>query len=561
MAMLFMSGWETGTNLDLWDSYSLANGAVSTTYRRGSHYSMLFSNAGEYSTKSFTAASEIYFQAAIAWTGDDAFNCYGIYFKFLNDSSYPVCIGVDQTGRIYVTTAHNRLLATGITSLDRFRWHVIEARIKPSTTDGIIQIKVNERLEIDYSGSIGSTTAVARYRFESGALTTDSAGSNTLSTIGSPTANTGDYREGSAAADIDTSNGYYIASANQSSDFPLKYNSSNTRLTYTFWFKASATGSWRGLVGNLYSGSPTYRIGPILNVADLRYEWGASEIDTGIDISTGVWYHCAFCADAAYGYAYMRLYNASTGVVSEYVKTDHVAITDYQSTFSIGSMAGTSSYRFVGIIDEVLVFNDILNVATIDSIRNSTYSGITGTGTVDGIQIYSPTNADLYVDDVIVNDTSGDYNNSWPDGAFVISMTPRSDLVTQWTAPLEVEDHWMHTGTNVVTSAYYPGFIYHAGVTPGLIELYGLEETPVELAYVDSIQPVIEGFKSITSPTITALRALITVDGTTFNSSTFDLTIHDAFYVPTIWQYNPVAGTPWTSSDLDSLAIGVESIY
>jgi hypothetical protein len=54
---------------------------------------------------------------------------------------------------------------------------------------------------------------VALWRMENGALTTDTIGGNTLTVIVTPTADTGDYKEGGASVDNDLNDGRLTASS------------------------------------------------------------------------------------------------------------------------------------------------------------------------------------------------------------------------------------------------------------------------------------------------------------------------------------------------------------
>jgi hypothetical protein len=101
---------------------------------------------------------------------------------------------------------------------------------------------------------------VALWSFEDGTLTTDSIGSNTLTTAGTPDANTFDYQEGEASGDV--SGGYlYITDADLDAGFPLKNGNTNKDFTVAFWMNApwgqsNATGSviyGKGGASGLYS--------------------------------------------------------------------------------------------------------------------------------------------------------------------------------------------------------------------------------------------------------------------------------------------------------------------
>ena len=82
----------------------------------------------------------------------------------------------------------------------------------------------------------GDSNCKALWRFESGALTTDTIGSNTLTdynTVGEDTTN---HMEGSCAADFEKSNSehFVITDANLDSGFPLKSGDTNKKISICF---------------------------------------------------------------------------------------------------------------------------------------------------------------------------------------------------------------------------------------------------------------------------------------------------------------------------------------
>src|SRR3990172_20161 len=107
------------------------------------------------------------------------------------------------------------------------------------------------------------TNCIALYRFESGALTTDSKGTNTLTSSGSPIANTSDYKEGAASVDLETSTSdfYYINDANLDPQFPLRNGDTNKKISIAGWFKPEslpATSAMRTLCSK-YDGAANKR--------------------------------------------------------------------------------------------------------------------------------------------------------------------------------------------------------------------------------------------------------------------------------------------------------------
>ena len=79
----------------------------------------------------------------------------------------------------------------------------------------------------------GDGACVALWRFESGALTTDSIGTNTLTDVNTVGTETTDYQEGSACADIERDNSelFSIDDTDLDSGFPYKSGGSDLDIT------------------------------------------------------------------------------------------------------------------------------------------------------------------------------------------------------------------------------------------------------------------------------------------------------------------------------------------
>jgi hypothetical protein len=230
----------------------------------------------------------------------------------------------------------------------------------------------------------------ALWRLENGALTTDTIGTNTLSaSTSSPTADTGDYKEGAACADFEYSDTQYftIADASLDSGFPLKSGETNKKFTWCCWIKQESQAATTQYILSKYAsvGSKMcFAIGTFSNV--LRLWWGYSSgaltnyYDTGIAIANGEWYHVAVMVDGTTNTIMnVIVYKVSNSTIYTYSATQTGAITITTAAFRIGARDGDESYRWDGKIDEVLVFNDCLTDMDIQLIRqgnyNSTYSG------------------------------------------------------------------------------------------------------------------------------------------------------------------------------------------
>jgi len=219
----------------------------------------------------------------------------------------------------------------------------------------------------DFSGDL---TCKALWRFDSGALTADSKGSNTLTAVNSPGESTGDYREGACAADLEhgSTQHFRIPDASLPADFPFKSGGSARQGTYCGWFKFESTGGDQGLIGKLRcSGS----CGVFAYNGNFYLDWNNGWQNTYLGISTGVWYHVAVRMDLDKKTSDLRVYRASDGQVFTYSKS-WGALTPPGNDFRVGSFNDASS-TFDGLVDEVVIFNRLLSNAEIDSIRTGTF--------------------------------------------------------------------------------------------------------------------------------------------------------------------------------------------
>lgn len=231
------------------------------------------------------------------------------------------------------------------------------------------------------------TDVVALWKFESGALTTDSEGGNTLTdnnTVGTAVISSPPPGDGTQAADfnVGTSESFTVTDANLDAGFPLS-NGEGGVISVCFWFKAETSvlnmGQWAK------GGNGTYSLQLYMNSSSLPRAWqghtdgtsGNREyISFGSATTDGQWYHeCFTYDDGDRGYR-MRIWddNASTQLDTDLTGTFTNSINIEDGDLSIGSENNANIF-FDGIIDEVVVFKRELSVAHIDEIRAGTYDG------------------------------------------------------------------------------------------------------------------------------------------------------------------------------------------
>ncbi|MFA5381850.1 MAG: LamG-like jellyroll fold domain-containing protein [Candidatus Micrarchaeia archaeon] len=211
----------------------------------------------------------------------------------------------------------------------------------------------------------------ALWRFESGALTVDSQGENTLTAVNAPTSELIDFKEGLGSTHLVRASGqcYTIPDASLPADFPFKSGGANRQGTYLGWFKFSSTAGDQGLIGKLrvVGSCGVYQYNGIFHL-----DWNNSWQSTSLPVAINVWYHVAVRMDGNAGYSNLRIFRSSDSQVLTYAKNDWTVLTPGATDFKIGSFnsAGTT---FDGLTDEVVVFNRLLSDTEIDAIRTATF--------------------------------------------------------------------------------------------------------------------------------------------------------------------------------------------
>ncbi len=228
---------------------------------------------------------------------------------------------------------------------------------------------------------------VALWRFEqtpSGNLDpNDSIGTNALINHGA-SANTIDYLEGSAAAEFKASelDYVYIEDANLSPEFPLRSSDKEKRISLCFWFRlrslksqylytkssqAQDKRSFTVMVST--TDQVNYRVNLRLGYGSgtqLRQYWHNAHL------SAQQWYHLGITYDDASRSYRIRLYDSAASSRSERhgAAVDSISVVD--SPVVIGSSADME-HHMNAVLDECVIFNDILTPDEIDQICEGTY--------------------------------------------------------------------------------------------------------------------------------------------------------------------------------------------
>jgi hypothetical protein len=157
-----------------------------------------------------------------------------------------------------------------------------------------------------------------------------------------------------------------------------------------------------------------------------------------------------------------------------------------------------------------------------------------------------------YFDDIIINDTNGIINNSWPNGAKVYYLLPTGDGSTmQWTVTPSGLTQYTAIDETIPSSTDY----IRAGTTD-LINIFSIANLPSDAGSIKAVIPQVFAFKGcIDAPSTLGIG--IDVGGGVEYSSDKVLNVSQAL-VTNIWEQKPGGGN-FTSADVNALQLYLKS--
>jgi hypothetical protein len=219
----------------------------------------------------------------------------------------------------------------------------------------------------------------ALYRFENDL--NDSKGGNHLTDHNTVGFTTSDKKEGSYAADFEKDNAEWGSRADSQLDagFPLKSGDVAKKFAVCFWIKPESYITGGYLVAK-FDTTSRRSFAIVRDYAWLKLYCGynngdsAETIDTGYQINNGEWYHVGISLDGLNRTAYIRIFRGSNSAVTEYFKTFANLLHVEDADFTIGARHdGNAAYCHDGLLDEVVVFKELLTAIEIDAIRSGAY--------------------------------------------------------------------------------------------------------------------------------------------------------------------------------------------
>jgi hypothetical protein len=224
---------------------------------------------------------------------------------------------------------------------------------------------------------------VALWRFEPDKLTVDSISTNTLTNNNAATVDVTTYKEGVGSASFkrDYKQFLSITDMDLASGFPLKSGEANKKISVCLWFRlgiethqflwAKADGTGTSLALMVESAGGDYRI--YVRKGNGTGDTYETAWLTSLGLAPNQWYHVGITYNDADRSYRIRVYDASADSTLERTGVFANAISVNKSDMAIGALPGSSVYYADGLMDELVVFKDILTAAEIDKIRQGTY--------------------------------------------------------------------------------------------------------------------------------------------------------------------------------------------
>lgn len=245
--------------------------------------------------------------------------------------------------------------------------------------DGEIDAIRNGTFASSANNFLSDSSCKALWRLEPAALTADSISTNTLTNT-SVLEDTTNYKEGTGGALFDASafRALEISDANLVSGFPCKNGDTVKVGTWSFWFRPTATsGGLQDLVCKGDWSASKRTLATYLNGTTFTISWGNNALHQEFSCGTvanNKWYHVGISFDGVTKVLQVHVYNATDDTIlysGTSFPTTVMAANDGE--FAIGRHYNNTNNRFVGQIDEVVVFNRFLQTREIDTIRNGLF--------------------------------------------------------------------------------------------------------------------------------------------------------------------------------------------
>ena len=166
---------------------------------------------------------------------------------------------------------------------------------------------------------------------------------------------------------------------------------------------------------------------------------------------------------------------------------------------------------------------------------------------------YNQGGGDTYVDDIIINDTAGTKNNSWPGGLRIIRLAPTSDSGSPQFTPTPAGAHY--SAVDEIPPSATDNIV---SLTSGQVDRFGMADCPADVHSIAAIQLMAFGSKTSSNPP-TQLALGLQMAGGDHLTATLPLAVSQAVAKET-WEVSPETGVPLTVTEINNAILIVESV-
>lgn len=220
----------------------------------------------------------------------------------------------------------------------------------------------------------------ALWNFETGALTTDSKGTNTLTATGVPTADGTNYKQGSYSVSLAAGQYYTITDANLATGFPLKSGDSTKTITVACWVRPTTVDTNQRRIWSKWKTSGSLKSLMLYHTSSslyLQYSTNGS-VATSVSFSKAMtanqWYHVTVVVDGVAATYWARIFDATAGTYTYASGTLSTGVNVSTAAWMIGYDEDlTANQQFLGNIDEMVVFNTCLNSYEPNAIKGGVF--------------------------------------------------------------------------------------------------------------------------------------------------------------------------------------------
>lgn len=263
--------------------------------------------------------------------------------------------------------------------------------------------------------------------------------------------------------------------------------------------------------------------------------------------------------------AYPALFRCgSTNIAYVYMDKDTHTWRLYIGNTLVASSTKNFVHNLFYLIEVHLKIDDSSGVfqLKVDGDVMLTYSGDTKPGedtTVDNLYYQFGNYWGVYLDDLAMNDTTGDHDNSWCGDGVVSAIVPSADgnESPTWTGSDENQtDNWALVDD--FPSNGDTDYVYHSVSGSGDLEQFNLTNFDMTGKIILRLWPEVRARKTV-AETVAFAVGIHPLEDTEDMGDTQDLTLSYARYIGNDYRFLPGTTDPWTQTPLNNLELVIQN--